>query len=171
MERLEATFTGPGLLDGPGEGLRDTLAHGLYGVTPTGSWWWLAVKAPHTGTPFDLAHTLGCAMAVIALCLVVGRLAPRFAAVAFGAGAMTLTLYSLHVVLRTPQFWPDDDVPTFALHVAIVLVVGAAYRLVRSAGPLERMTTLLAAAAADRVRSAPDDSVSVSGSRPPSSPT
>jgi hypothetical protein len=37
--------------------LGDTLARGLHGVTPTGSWWWVSVVAPHSGTPFDLAHT------------------------------------------------------------------------------------------------------------------
>jgi len=138
-EVLARTFTGPGE---PG-GLADTLEHGTYGTTPAGSWWWLTVHAPHSGTPFDLLHTGGSALAVIGLCLLVARLAPRTFAVVFGAGAMTLTLYSLHVVLRIPQAWPDDDVETFARHVLLVLAIGAAYRLARRSGPMERMVALV----------------------------
>ena len=138
-EVLARTFTGPGE---PG-GLADTLEHGTYGTTPTGSWWWLTVHAPHSGTPLDLLHTGGSALAVIGLCLLVARLAPRTFAVVFGAGAMTLTLYSLHVVLRIPQAWPDDDVETFARHVLLVLAIGAAYRLARRSGPVERLIALV----------------------------
>lgn len=142
-DRLAATLTGP---SEPG-GLADTLEHGLYGTTPTGSWWWLAVHAPHTGTPFDLLHTGGSAVAVIGACLLAARWAPRTLAVLFGAGAMTLTLYSLHVVLRVPEFWPDDDLATFGRHVAVVLAIGAAYRWVGRRGPLERGVALVADAA------------------------
>ena len=132
-------------------GLDNTLEHGLFGTTPTGSWWWLATSAPHTGTPFDLAHTTGTALAVIGLCLALSRFVPAVWAVVFGAGAMTFTLYSLHVVLRTPTFWPDDDVPTFTLHVLVVLVIGALFRLARRSGPLERVTADLSRAARHRV--------------------
>ncbi|QNN54182.1 heparan-alpha-glucosaminide N-acetyltransferase domain-containing protein [Nocardioides mesophilus] len=137
---LARTFTGPAE---PG-GLADTLEHGLYGSTPTGSWWWLAVHAPHSGTPFDLLHTGGCAVAAIGACLLLARLAPATLAVVFGAGTMTLTTYSLHVVLRTPWAWPDDDAATFARHVLLVLAIGAAFRLLGRSGPLERVAALLA---------------------------
>lgn len=136
MDTLARTLTGP---HEPG-GLADSLEHGLYGTTPTGSWWWLATSAPHTATPFDLAHTTGTALAVIGVCLLLTRVLPSVWAVLFGAGAMTLSLYTLHVVLRTPGFWPDDTVETFTLHVAVVLVIGALFRLARRSGPLERMT-------------------------------
>lgn len=136
---LASTFTGPGQ---PG-GLADTLEHGTYGTTPTGSWWWLSVHAPHSGTPFDLLHTGGSAVAVIGVCLLVTRLAPRTLAVVFGAGAMTLTLYSLHVVLRVPQAWPEDDVETFTRHVLVVLGIGAACRLAGRSGPMERGMALV----------------------------
>jgi uncharacterized membrane protein len=124
--------------------LREHLQQGLHGTTPTDTWWWLAVRAPHSGTPLDLAHTIGSALLVTGFCVLVAALAPRTFAVVFGAGAMTLTLYSLHVLLRTPTFWDRDDVPTFVLHVAVVLAVGAAYRLARRSGPLERLVARLA---------------------------
>jgi uncharacterized membrane protein len=145
MDRLEQSFTGTGRL-------ADTLEHGMFGSTPTGTWWWLAVETPHTATPFDLAHTIGCAMAVIGLALLLGRALPVLAAVLFGAGAMTLSLYTAHVVLRTPELLPEDDVPTFAAHVLIVLTIGAAYRLARRSGPLERLVTTSANGTRDAVR-------------------
>ena len=81
-------------------------ATGMYGTTPPdGDWSWLLLVAPHSATPFDLAQTIGSAVLVIACCLLLERLLPRPAttvlAVVFGAGAATLTLYSLHVVMRT----------------------------------------------------------------------
>ena len=70
-------------------------ATGMFGTTPAdGDWSWLLLVAPHSATPFDLAQTIGSAVLVIALCLLVERLLPRPAtavlAVLFGAGAATL---------------------------------------------------------------------------------
>ena len=130
---LISTFTGPGAQDT----IDLTLARGLYGTTPTGSWWWLAVHAPHSATPFDLAHTIGTSLLVIAAAVAVGRLAPTVLAVVFGAGAMTLTLYSAHVLLRSDGLWDGEDLGTFVGQVVAVLLVGAVFRLARSRGPLE----------------------------------
>lgn len=151
LSLLRETFTGPASADT----FAASLEHGLYGVTPTGTWWWLAVAAPHSGTPFDLLHTAGSALAVIGGCLLLGRLAPRVLAVTFGAGVMTLTLYSLHLLVRAWGPWPDDTTATFLKHVVMVLVIGAAYRLAGRSGPVERMVTAAAtgtrrAAAGDR---------------------
>ena len=130
---LISTFTGPGAQDT----IDLSLARGLYGTTPTGSWWWLAVHAPHSATPFDLAHTIGTSLLVIAAAVAVGRFAPTVLAVAFGAGAMTLTLYSAHVLLRSDGLWDGEDLGTFVGQVVAVLLVGAAFRLARRRGPLE----------------------------------
>ena len=132
---LVETFDDPGALGS----VTMTLQRGLYGTTPTDSWWWLAVHAPHSGTPFDLAHTIGTSLLVVALCVAAGRAAPRTLAVVFGAGAMTLTLYSAHVVLRSPGLWDSDTMATFLGQVTAVLLVGAAFRLARRRGPLEAL--------------------------------
>ena len=91
-------------------------------------------------------------MLVLGLCLLLGRLWPRTIAAVFGAGAMTLTLYTLHVVLRTPPFLPDHDAPTFAWHVVIVLVIGAGFALMAWRGPLESMATHLTKPSIAQVR-------------------
>ncbi len=143
---LVRTFEGAGWRGS----LEATLGHGIYGVTPTGSPWWLAVRAPHSGTPFDLLMTSGSALAVLGCCLLLGRLLPRVLSVVFGAGAMTLTLYTLHVFLRTDGAWDGFDTATFVGQVVLVLLIGAAYRVARQRGPLE----VLAAEAARGARRA-----------------
>jgi uncharacterized membrane protein len=119
--------------------LSESLALGLHGVTPTGSWWWLAVAAPHSGTPLDLAHTAGCAAAVLGVCLLLARWRPRLWAVAFGAGAMTLTLYTAHVVLLTPDLWPGQSAANYARHASLALATGAAVAWLGRRGPLESL--------------------------------
>jgi len=113
---------------------------GLYGTTPTDRWAWLLLDSPHSGTPFDLAATIGSSVAVIGLCLLVAGVLPRLSvralAIVFGAGTMTLTLYSLHAVLRTDRFWPPDD-GAFTRHVALLGVIGAGFVLLKWRGPLE----------------------------------
>lgn len=129
--------------------LATTLVHGLYGVVPAAeaprSWWWLAVRAPHSGTTPDLLVTGGSALVVLALCLLVGRAAPRACRVIFGAGAMTLTLYSLHVVLRSEGLWDGKETSTFLGQAVLVLVIGAAYALAGRRGPLERLVGVVSA--------------------------
>lgn len=117
-------------------------ATGMFGTTPPdGDWSWLLLVAPHSGTPFDLAQTIGSAVLVIACCLLLERLLPHAATVAlavvFGAGTATLTLYSLHVVMRTPGVWPREDPSTFVTHVVVLLTLGALIRLSRRRGPME----------------------------------
>ena len=121
---------------GSPDDLEQVLAHGLHGTTPTDSWWWLAVRTPHTATSFDLAQTIGSALLVLAGCLVLGRLLPRLMAVLFGAGAMTLTLYTAHVLLRV-ELWDGDTTATYLGHVTAALVVGAVFGLTQTRGPLE----------------------------------
>jgi hypothetical protein len=81
--------------------------------------------------------TIGSALLVLGGCLLLARPAPRVVGVVFGAGAMTLSLYTLHVVLRTEGLWDADTTGTFLGQVALVLGIGAVYRLAGRQGPLE----------------------------------
>jgi hypothetical protein len=106
----------------------------------------MLLVAPHSATPFDLAQTIGSALFVIGGCLLVERALPRAAtavvAVLFGAGTMTLTLYSLHVLMRTPGFWPAEEPSAYLSHVVVLLGIGAAFVLVGRRGPLETIAGL-----------------------------
>lgn len=122
------------------------LVHGFSGTTPTGTWWWLAVVTPHSGTPLDLAQTTGCALVVIGLCLLLTRVGARVWAAAFGAGAMTLSLYSLHVLVMAEGYWPHLE-RDYGDQVLLVWGVGAFFALVPLRGPLEWLVGEIARAA------------------------
>jgi uncharacterized membrane protein len=133
--------------------LNFTLVHGFYGNTPTTSWWWQTVSSPHSTTPFDLLHATGSAFFVIGACVLAGLALPRVLAFVFGAGTMTLTLYTAHVVALGESAERGGTV--YAWHVAVALVVGALWRAGIGSGPLEWLTTYISRGAADAVRGRP----------------
>lgn len=122
--------------------LREQVESGLFGQTPVeGPWQWLLVVAPHSTTPFDLAQTIGSAVLVVALCLLLVRLLPGPAvdgvAVAAGAGAATLSLYSLHVLMTSAAVWPSESSDGTAVQYVVVLGLGALLAATGRRGPLE----------------------------------
>lgn len=122
----------------------------FYGTTPTDSAWWLAVAQPHSGTPLDLAHTAGTACMVVGLALLASRWRPRLWAVLLGAGAMTLSLYTAHLVMLTPEIWPHEGPEHLMTQVLVVLAVGASFALLRARGPLELLVRRISGAVAER---------------------
>src|SRR6478735_11546471 len=106
-------------LGDPAYPLESLLQVNLACVDQSGSAWWLASSAPHSGTTLDLLHTSGVAAAVVGLCLLVGRLGQWLALDLLlplrGPGAMTLTLYTAHVCVVAsfhlkplPVGWTED---------------------------------------------------------------
>ncbi len=138
LETSAETARQPGIV--PGD-LPSTLAAGLYGNVPTDTWAWLAVANPHASTPLDLARTGGSALLVIGVCLLAARPAPRVWAIGFGAGAVTLSLYTLHVVLLGADVWTEGDAD-LARQVALALAIGAVFAALRWRGPLEALVAL-----------------------------
>lgn len=142
---LSALLPGVTARRGPevaGSRLRDQVEGGLFGQTPVeGPWQWLLVVAPHSTTPFDLAQTIGSAVLVVALCLLLVRLLPGPAvdgvAVAAGAGAATLSLYTLHVLMTTEAVWPSESSDGTAVQYVVVLGLGALLAATGRRGPLE----------------------------------
>ncbi|MHA7239157.1 heparan-alpha-glucosaminide N-acetyltransferase domain-containing protein [Arthrobacter sp. TMS1-12-1] len=137
--------------DGSRYPLEAMLDVGLAGVDQSGSWWWLAVSAPHSGTTFDLVHVAGSAAAVVAACLLLTRRFPQALLPLSAPGAMTLTLYSLHICVMS---WADKLVPLpdplllLWLQVVAAIALGILFQRLRSRGPLE----LLASGAANAAR-------------------
>jgi uncharacterized membrane protein len=140
-----AAWAGSALLLGPGGGaavLGPDLDERRYGTVPTDTWWWLAVEAPHTGTPFDLAHTTGTALAVLGAMLL-ARAVPVLTWPLAAVGAMPLTLYTLHVTALA--IFPVEAAEAagisagslLVIHLIAVLVIGVAVRAAGRRGPLE----------------------------------
>ena len=128
--------------------LRAQVEGGLFGQTPVeGPWQWLLVVAPHSTTPFDLAQTIGSAVLVVALCLLLVRLLPGPAidavAVAAGAGAATLSLYTLHVLMTSEAVWPSESSDGTAVQYVVVLGLGALLAATGRRGPLEAVVARL----------------------------
>ncbi|MGQ7295567.1 heparan-alpha-glucosaminide N-acetyltransferase domain-containing protein [Quadrisphaera sp. KR29] len=125
----------------------------LPGATPTTTWAWLLVDTPHSATPFDLVGTTGSALAVLGLALLVGRSVPWLLAPLAGAGAMTLTLYSLHVVTSRPTAEVLGGEAAWLFHAGAAVVVGLAVRESGRRGPLEAVAAAATRAARDLVLS------------------
>ncbi|WP_394250229.1 heparan-alpha-glucosaminide N-acetyltransferase domain-containing protein [Arthrobacter pityocampae] len=137
--------------DGSRYPLEAMLDVGLEAVDQSGSWWWLAVSAPHSGAPLDLVHVAGSAAAVVGLCLLLTRRFPQALLPLSAPGAMTLTLYALHVCVMS---WADELVPqpdpllVLWLQVVAAIAIGILFQRLHSRGPLE----LLASGAANAAR-------------------
>jgi hypothetical protein len=106
-----------------------------YGTVPTGSRWWLAVVAPHSGTPFDLLHTAGVALAVIGAACLLPAAVTRFLRPVAAVGSMPLTVYTGHVVGLAA--WPADTMTTLLVHVLVAVMFATAWRAAVGRGPLE----------------------------------
>lgn len=139
-----ALLSDPPASDPTPAALLDRISQGLPGTTPTdGAWQWLLVVAPHSATPFDLAQTIGSALAIIGVALLlVGAtrgVVTRVIALVFGAGTMTLTLYTLHVVCRSAELLPESLRDSYRFHALLLLGIGLVFVAAGRRGPLERI--------------------------------
>lgn len=133
-------------LGDPSYPLASVLQVNLAGIDQSGSAWWLATSAPHSGTTLDLLHTSGVAAAVVGVFLLLGRLAEwielDYLLPLRGAGAMTLTLYTAHLCVMAalygqplPAGWTVEGV--YWVQAAAVLALGGAVAALSWRGPLE----------------------------------
>lgn len=116
---------------------------GLYGTVPPDNAYWLGVDFPHSGTSFDLIYTAGLAVALLGMAFLVSmgiaahpRAGRGLTLLTYG-GAMALSLYTLHVLMKTsvPLI---GAVPDEALvHWAILTLVGILFGVLGRRGPLE----------------------------------
>ena len=135
------------LLMGPlgGEAAIGAPSQHYFGTTPTSSWWYLAIPTAHSGTPVDLIHTTGTAVAVIGLCLIVARAAKPAIAWLAGAGGMTLSLYTAHVMGMASELGFNNRSALYVWHAATAILVGALWRYWVGRGPLETLSANVSA--------------------------
>jgi uncharacterized membrane protein YeiB len=113
----------------------------LWDPDPVGSWWYLALPAPHSSTPIDLLHTLGSAMAVLGAALLLCRVRAiaRLLRPLAAAGSMTLTLYTAHLLVLATGVFEDEEVVLYLLMVVAALAFGYFWQRKMGQGPLERL--------------------------------
>lgn len=113
-----------------------------FGTTDAGDWRDLLLALRHSGSPFDLLHTTGSALAVLGACLLVARsdVVRRVLRPLAAVGSMTLTLYTAHVwlLIAAGGSWAE---PTsfYWLQVAAALVLAPLWLLRFRRGPLEQV--------------------------------
>ena len=123
--------------------LGEELSRRRYGTLPSDTWWWLAVEAPHTGSPFDLAHTTGTALGVLGAMLLLARAAPALVWPLAAVGSIPLTLYTLHVTalavvpVRAASAAGVPPLELWAIHLLVALAIGITLRAAGVRGPLE----------------------------------
>lgn len=130
--------------------VESVLEFGAPGATPTTSWWWLAVDARHSSTPLDLLHTIGTATALLGGMLLltnapkVGALARRLVSPLAAIGALTLTVYSAHIVFLNSPLDRFGVLTGYLVQVAVAIAFAMAWRRFVGRGPLEWAVTWLA---------------------------
>ncbi|MCA1735769.1 MAG: DUF1624 domain-containing protein [Actinobacteria bacterium] len=107
----------------------------FFGVTPTDSLLYLAVATPHSAAPLDLLHTIGSSLFVVAVALLIVRVLGWLAA----AGAMTLSLYTIHVLALATRAGIEDRSTLLVVHVIIAFVAGWIWAQLVGRGPLEQL--------------------------------
>ena len=142
---LDQIKANPGL---PADELSTALTEGLGGVTPTTTWWWLAVESAHSSTPLSMARTIGTSLLVLGAMLLLDRgldrarptggwrVADAVQSPLAAAGAMTLTFYTLHVIFAGVA---EDLDPwlLYLIQLSFALLVGLLWQRLVGRGPLE----------------------------------
>jgi uncharacterized membrane protein YeiB len=105
------------------------------------SWWYLAVAAPHAHSPLDMAHVLGSATAVLGASLLLTRrpAVRRLLQPLAAAGAMTLTLYSAHILVLEAEPFDDAAGALYLFLIVASLLFAVLWRRDHDQGPLERL--------------------------------
>ncbi|MCV2490677.1 DUF1624 domain-containing protein [Geodermatophilus sp. YIM 151500] len=133
----------------------EVMAVGWTGTTPTDTAWWLATMVPHSTTPLDLASTTGISLIVIGVAILVGRATTALLRPLAAAGSMSLTLFSLHVLLLS---WPSspEGVAGLLAHTVLVVAFALVWSSYYARGPLEEIVAQAAGAVRRRVQSVID---------------
>ena len=104
------------------------------------------MAGPHSGTTFELLGVTGSALAVLGVCLLITR-ASVVRTVLYplaAVGAMTLTLYTIHVLSLSFDQQVLGQRSYYFVQVVIALVVAPLWLWFFSKGPLEALVHTIA---------------------------
>ncbi|MGX5359459.1 heparan-alpha-glucosaminide N-acetyltransferase domain-containing protein [Kocuria sp. KH4] len=121
------------------EMIDDIIVWGPDPVLPTTTWWWLAIAGPHTNTPLALALGLGSAMAALGACLLLARRFGTWLLPLSAMGAMSLTLYTAHLLALSTEVHYDRPALWFGVQAGLAALFALAWQRALGQGPLERV--------------------------------
>ena len=99
---------------------------------------WLSGAAPHSGTTFEIVGSVGVALVVIGVCLIIADLLPLLTFPLASMGSMALTAYTGSVVAAI--FLGDfEGIWTWIALMSGTVVLATTWRLLLGKGPLERL--------------------------------
>lgn len=121
------------------DGIDDIIVWGPDPALPATTWWWLAVAGPHTNTSLAQLLCLGSSMAVLGGFLLLGRGLEKLLLPLAAMGAMTLTLYSAHLLVLSAEVHYDQPYLWFLVQIGAALAFATAWRRGLGQAPLERV--------------------------------
>lgn len=101
--------------------------------------WWLAVTTPHMNTPLSIAWSLGVGMTVLGVFLLVSRRIQGWLRPLAAMGAMTLTLYSAHLVVLSFELHEDQPYLWFTVQLVVAVLFALTWQTLVGQGPLEKV--------------------------------
>ncbi|MDJ0334840.1 heparan-alpha-glucosaminide N-acetyltransferase domain-containing protein [Salinibacterium sp. G-O1] len=104
----------------------------------------LITTEPHSGSPFEVVGSLGFAIAVLGLCLLVSRVIHRPLFPLAAVGSMALSAYSLQIVaiaLIGATVPGESDNILWLLFVVVALAAATLWKLFIGKGPFEWLLT------------------------------
>ncbi|MCW2131484.1 heparan-alpha-glucosaminide N-acetyltransferase domain-containing protein [Arthrobacter sp. VKM Ac-2550] len=125
--------------------------------------WWLAIATPHTNTPLAIAASLGMGLLVTGVFLLIAPKAGQWLKPLAAMGAMTLTLYSAHLIALAPELHYDEPALWFVLHLITAAGFAWVWHRKFGQGPLERM---VAAAARNAKQTVKDETTDATPAAP-----
>ncbi|WP_345358449.1 heparan-alpha-glucosaminide N-acetyltransferase domain-containing protein [Citricoccus nitrophenolicus] len=137
------------------DGLDEAIVYGPE-LVPDTSGWWLAIATPHANMPLAIAGSLGMALLAAGLFLLIANRAGRWLIPLAAMGAMTLTLYSVHLVALSFELHYYEPVLWFLAHLAAAVAFAWAWNHWIGQGPLEKIVSLAAKGTRRLVTGAPN---------------
>ncbi|MFF0902899.1 UNVERIFIED_CONTAM: heparan-alpha-glucosaminide N-acetyltransferase domain-containing protein [Kocuria sp. CPCC 205316] len=123
------------------EELEEVLLSGPEDELPTDTAWWLVVDTPHTNTPLAIAASLGVGLAVLGFFLLVAPRARALLVLLSAMGAMTLTLYTVHLMGLSFEAHYDRPYLWFTVNLAANVLFAVIWQRTLGQGPLERVVS------------------------------
>lgn len=124
----------------------EALTFGTPDDVPLDSFWWQVTLSPHSNLVFELLNTLGVALLVLSIALLIGQQLSWLLRPLAIIGSMTLSIYTLHLFFLATGLGTEVPTLSFWLQIFGSLLFAVLWRNISELpqGPLEHLTSALA---------------------------